>query len=655
MPRQTIKCPVCCKDLSLTREFSLGTETMCEYKCGHIFSKALINTQMEVLQLSACDLSGKSARPYQADGVKFIFDSNFNCIIADQMRLGKTPQALLALQNALKDRTPALVIVKGANFWQWVHEYKVWTHNAPFAIFPILGGSAMIIPGFECYIISMDTFGIPGTCSCCKHSGRKHSDDLGGNCTSKNCKCLKFKPSGDSMLDKLSLIGFKLVIVDEAHSFKNTDSTRSQTLVSFMNLINKGETKTLLNFTCSRCGEEWEEIGKLEFDKRVESKVISKSTQCPKCKTWAYIQQQYGENSQFIDKRVDKLLALANDNSTTESERVLAKQRAETIAQCKIEVGEPAGLVLLTGTPILNRAEEYFVPLNLIRPDQFPSLTRFQNEWLEPDAKGKFSRIKSYRLEEFKNLIKPFFLRREKEDVFKELPALDRIYTFIDPPDKEMYAKSYNKILDRIDEKLATKANPNYWDMAEHIMELRRLCGMMKIMWASDQMTAYQNDRPGKYALGIHHETVRDLLYANLGMGSYCHKLSGADNPDAKYRIMTNWQNDDKPYLIINMLAGGVGMDFHYCDYAMILERQWNVETERQFEFRFYNPDLKINPNPTTIEYVLVNGSFEEFWYNMLEEKRQNVDPLVYNNYNPENDTGVSFRGMMEATVSARM
>lgn len=543
----------------------------------------MLDNQIETKQLNfaAKDGSGKAARHYQETGIEFIIESDFNAIIADQMRLGKTPTALLALANAYQDRTPALIIVKGANLWQWVREYKTWTSILPDGIFPIVSGSkSWIPPGFKSYIISMDTFSRP------------------------------------AVIEKLKKIPLKLIIVDEAHSFKNSDSNRAQALTDFIAFLNEDEVDKTLAFTCNRCEEEWTEQVKQKFDKRIGHVVLSKSSKCPKCGQHCYQQQQHQE---------------------------------QTTNQSK-----PCGLILLTGTPILNRADEYFVPLNLVAPEKFPGLERFRRTWLEQDYKGRWSSVKPYYKDSFKETIKPYLLRREKEDVFTDLPAINRIFTVIEA-DKDLYAKQYNAILDRMEGVLAEKANPTYWDMKDELMELRRICGMMKIMWTADYLETCAMESTDKYAIGIHHKSVRDVLNIKLGGDKNCIKLSGEDSAEQKDWIMQNWKSSDKQFLIINMLAGGVGMDFHECDNVVILERQWNAETERQFEFRFYNPDKAIKKNSTTIEYILLKDTFEQTWYNMLEEKKRNVDPLVYNNWDITKDIGISFKDLAESACAARM
>lgn len=580
MPRLVYTCPICNKQLKLKEEILIGNEKLFSYTCGHSFTHDVTRLDKSKIDFTSVDGSGKAARHYQEDGIQFILESDFNCIVADQMRLGKTPQALLALKNAYKERTPVLILVKGANLWQWCREYKVWCDTLPNGIFPIIGSKAWIPPGFSAYIISMDTFSKP------------------------------------SVQESLRKIHFKLIIADEAHSYKNTDSNRSQALVEFMAFQNTGEIPNNITFTCPKCETSWTEIGKQKIDKRIGAKMIYKTSKCPKCGWFQSI------TAGTSDKEQDESL-------------------------------KPCGIILLTGTPILNRADEYFVPLNLVNPEKFASPERFRYTWLEQDSKGNYSRIKEYKLSQFKQEIKPYLIRREKEDVYTDLPKLNKLYTLIDP-DKSAMAKKYNQVLDRLELKLAQNAKLTFFESLAEMTELRRLCGMMKVLWTAEYLQDCKEETAAKYALGIHHESVRDTLYLSLGSETNCYKLSGEDNSERKDWIMRNWESSNRQFLIINMLAGGVGMDFHYCDNVIVLERQWNSEIEAQFEFRFYNPDMSIKKNPTNVEYIICRGTLDEWWYDMVESKKVAVGETVYNNWNLETDSD-SFRQLVERTVSARL
>lgn len=632
MPKLNTPCPICFKNLILLREFTLGDSKLNEYKCGHVFARDVTRVDKNKIDFNAVDGSGKVARDYQKEGVEFILNSDFNMLLGDQMRLGKTPQACLALKNAYKERTPCLILVRSANLWQWIREYKIWCDALPNGIFPVISTSAWIPNGFSAYIISMDTFGANSKCTCGHRYHEKECKGLKG----KPCPCKVYQSDGQGIRDKLKLIPFKLIIADEAHSFKNTDSNRSQALVDFLSHLNNGESDLTLQFNCNACKHEWTEQGKVKFDKRIGHKVTSKYSKCPKCNQFCYIQQQAAERN--------GLCGTCGHNY----------YECNCPEPLKNPTEKPCGIVLLTGTAIKNRADEYFVPLNLIAPERFTSLKSYRNEWLTENGKGQYNKIKDYRLDEFKRVIAPYVLRREKEDVFTDLPALNRIFTLIEP-EKDTYAKLYNSLLDKMEAKLVERANPSFMQMADDLMELRRICGMMKLSWVADYLEiSLMDSEKQKFAVGLHHETCREVLFNKLGGTDNCWKFSGVESQDRKNYIETHYTTMPQRVGILNMLAGGVGCDFHEIDTVLILERQWSSADEEQFEFRFYNPDLKIKSRSTTVEYIIAKGTIDEWWFDMVEEKRRIFGSVISNNWTIQQDVG-SFKKLLEQTLGGRL
>jgi SNF2 family DNA or RNA helicase len=581
--RLTESCPLCDKPLVLKSELAIGSEVIREYKCGHSFVteiSTLVPFKKELNFNSADTTKAFAAREYQKTGVEFIINSNFNCVIADQMRLGKTPQSLLALQNAYAERTPALILVRSANLYQWIREYKVWTDTLPMGIFPIIGSKNWIPPGFSAYIMSMDTF------------------------------------SKEGMVDKLLAMEFKLVIIDEAHSFKNPESNRSQALIQFVKEVSTREITKEIKLSCVMCGHTWTKDTKIKLDLRL-GQATGKNyhhSQCEKCG--------------------------AETSQVTQKTEMMNPQR-----RC--------GIVMLTGTPIKNRADEYFVLLNLMAPQRFGSLEHYRWDWLIQDSKGKWSRVNPYRLEAFKKEISQYVLRREKEDVYDSLPELNRMFTVITIEDERL-KQAYNAVLDRIEIQMASRDNYSFFDSIGELMLLRQICGMAKVNWTADYAeTMLMDSDNSRLAIGIHHHSVRDAIaykLANIGVL----KLSGEDSAEQKDRIMTKFENSPERILIINMLAGGVGMDFHYCNNVLILERQWNSADEEQFEYRFYNPDKSIKTASTNVEYIIAKGTIDEFFYDMVEEKRAIFDETIANNWSLQTDQD-SFKQLMERTVSSRL
>ena len=71
-------------------------------------------------------------------------------------------------------------------------------------------------------------------------------------------------------------------------------------------------------------------------------------------------------------------------------------------------------IVLLTGTPIQNDVQEFWTLLNFIDPESFSSMDDFMDRY--GDIKSK------ERVDELHNEIRPYILRRLKEDVEKSVP-----------------------------------------------------------------------------------------------------------------------------------------------------------------------------------------------------------------------------------------
>jgi SNF2 family DNA or RNA helicase len=79
---------------------------------------------------------------------------------------------------------------------------------------------------------------------------------------------------------------------------------------------------------------------------------------------------------------------------------------------------------LLTGTPIMNRIDELWSPLHILRPYSYPSYWSFvrRHTVVYQSTYGWVVDGKPTRPEELRREIAPLFLRREKEEVFPDMP-----------------------------------------------------------------------------------------------------------------------------------------------------------------------------------------------------------------------------------------
>lgn len=610
----TQSCPICTKPLVLTNSVPLANNQLDSFKCGHSFiNSSTKEIQKNELQVNALDDSGHAAWDYQKTGVKFILDGGFNVILADQMRLGKTPQALIALRNRYSERKRVLIIVKGANMVQWIREYKKWCDPLPLGIYPITGSKHFIPPGFHTYIITHDLIAKPGTCKTCKH--QMHEPGECGRC--KESGCLHPLSTGDSMVTKLLGMGFDLVIVDEFHNFKNSDSARS---IAFNNFLKQINTETVIHeipFHCMFCKTEWTETVKITVDGEQLTKSVGKTSHCPNC---------FAQQSQSAKAHI----------------------KTERLCPC----------LTLSGTPIENIADEYFPALNAANPTMFPQRAAFRREFLQQNG-PKWDRVKRYKLDDFRRITSKFILRREWDDVYSSRPKLTRSFTVIkleDQPLKDLY----NKQLDKIEMMRGAAGRPlSYFETIGELTILRQICGLAKTKWVSDYLESSMLDGAKKTAVGINHYGVRDqlkLYCSHLGVVT----LDGTDNPQQKDFIMRSFERDTNNVLVINMIAGGEGMDFCYVPEVIVLEREWRSTREKQFEARFYNPSEALMESRgyphklTNVEYILCKDTIDEWFHDMLISKDKMFEQTVGNNWDLESDPE-SFKTLVERTLANRL
>lgn len=283
--------------------------------------------------------------------------------------------------------------------------------------------------------------------------------------------------------------------------------------------------------------------------------------------------------------------------------------------------------IALSGTPIKNRLGEYGVMLNLIAPLYFPNST-LERYWFKPEEKltstGKlttvYNRLNPLYADRWRELTSRFILRRERHDVLKDLPPLTRDYQIIEIDDVNI-KNSYNRTVDLFKNYLSdNKTGINSTQLLGWLAQLRAITGQAKcknaIEWTRDFMES--SDEP--LAIGIQHHSVRDTLHIIFDQfGLRPLKFSGEDNIYQKSDIIRRFTNGDNRLLVINMLAGGVGLNLQNCANALIIERLWSSADEEQFEARFHRDGQQ---TAVTMTYMLAKGTIDEFFHDLVIKKR---------------------------------
>lgn len=148
-------CPYCKKRVEIVSEVKLSTSTVLNFKCGHTVVEEQIAAQIDSDGISDFTaLDGSTLFPFQVEGIKFAFDSNVQCLISDEMRLGKTVQSFSTMALKKDKLLPAIFICKAAARVDILQQCLNWMKVIP----QIIDGSKVTChEKFKVHIVSHDS------------------------------------------------------------------------------------------------------------------------------------------------------------------------------------------------------------------------------------------------------------------------------------------------------------------------------------------------------------------------------------------------------------------------------------------------------------------------------------------------------------------
>jgi SNF2 family DNA or RNA helicase len=270
-----------------------------------------------------------------------------------------------------------------------------------------------------------------------------------------------------------------------------------------------------------------------------------------------------------------------------------------------------------------------------------------------PNEKGVYTRIDPYRIDKFHEFTSQYIIRREKHEVLRNLPALTRDYQYMEIEDEEI-KKIYNSELDLFSNFLNGADKIQQTQLLGWLAKLRAITGQAKVPWAIEYTEQFLDETEDSLALGIHHRSVRDtLFYAFTNRKFNPLKLSGEDDMWQKDRVQEAFNEGRNRLLIINAIAGGVGLNLQKrCANAVVLERMWNSADEEQFEARFHRDGQQ---KPVQVVYPIASGTIDEWFHDMVCEKRRIVgNTMGDSGFNLEDDEA-SLMELAEKTIANKL
>jgi SNF2 family DNA or RNA helicase len=294
-------------------------------------------------------------------------------------------------------------------------------------------------------------------------------------------------------------------------------------------------------------------------------------------------------------------------------------------------------IIGMSGTPIKNKADEFFPILNMIAPTKFPSKYIMMRRYFEfwTDAQGQYHIIRAK--PEFYDALDGIMIRRTREEVAPELPTIRRGFFNTEMENKEL-RRAYGDIQREFDEFMDSKdGEPNasdYTNILGFFARMRRITGMAKIGPCVEHVTDFLLSTDRKIVVFGHHKETLDSLkevldtWAKQGGWNECLHLKASLDADQRTDVVTKFREDpNSRILIASTLASGEGLNLQFCSDAVMLERQWNPANEEQAETRFTR--FGSTAEHVNVTYMISVGTIDEWLTELVEKKRSLISNVI--------------------------
>lgn len=248
--------------------------------------------------------------------------------------------------------------------------------------------------------------------------------------------------------------------------------------------------------------------------------------------------------------------------------------------------------LILSGTPVENSVNDLWTQMSFINPGLLGSQQFFMNEFVTPIEKKK-DEEKARKLQA---LIKPFVLRRTKEQVATELPPKTEhlFYSKMSEEQSTVYeqvkSEYRNELLKSLEDGTFAQAQ---MQVLQGLIKLRQIANHPSMIDAEyegdsgkfeDVVHTLGNVLDGGHKVLIFSQFVKQLqIYRNYMEDekiAYTYLDGSTQN---RGEIVRRFQEDEKTKVfLISIKAGGVGLNLTEADYVFILDPWWNPAVEQQ-------------------------------------------------------------------------
>lgn len=270
--------------------------------------------------------------------------------------------------------------------------------------------------------------------------------------------------------------------------------------------------------------------------------------------------------------------------------------------------------ICLTGTPVENDLSEFYNIMDLCVPGVWGDLGMIRS-----NSKNK-NRLLARRT------VKPFILRRTKDQVLKELPEKIENHVFLDfsPEEREFYQQKLNAVRSNM---MAPGAK-RYGEVLKSLLEMRQLCLWQKQPQLQSTKIDFLMENLEQLVTEGHKTLVFSQFTTYLDMienkikvaGWKMARIDGSQTIKKRGEQVEIFQNGDAQIFLISLKAGGFGLNLTAASYIFLMDPWWNPAVERQAIDRAHRIGQE---NKLTVYRPIIKESVEEKVLVLQQSKRE--------------------------------
>lgn len=299
----------------------------------------------------------------------------------------------------------------------------------------------------------------------------------------------------------------------------------------------------------------------------------------------------------------------------------------------------------LTGTPLENSLQDLWTLVDWVNPGLLGDRKGFQKVFRTPIEKHGDAATQA----RLNRRLRPFMLRRTKEQVASELPAKTEILERVDlsKPQQALYETVRSAMDARVREAISTRGLAGARiTVLDALLKLRQVCcdpGLVKTAAARSVADSAKRSRLLELLEELVAEGRRVLVFSQFvemlrmieadlaKAGIPCLTLTGQTQKRAA--VLDAFARGDAPVFLLSLKAAGVGLTLTEADTVILYDPWWNPAVERQAMDRAHRIG---QDKPVFVHRLVAAGTVEERILDMQARKQALADAL----FDVENDAG---------------